>query len=338
MVACGVGLTLVLWARTATAQSFRWDSGHPPRSVVVEYEGTELEVAELDATLRELMGRLGLQLVAAGERAPGAVVAYARVGIEHDRAHVRVTEGETRGAPPVQRTLVRNESSALFRETVAHVLLGLVESLLERDHEAREPEAPTRDADEPRQHARPRPARTYALGVHGGPALLGVAQWGARFVATGALAFDRALHPSVALDLGATWPARLKAQGIAATFVLTSARFRARMDPIRRRRGSLEVSLGGGIDIASLKPASAPGTLLLERTSVRVQPVFGGALSGRLPLSAKLSAVASLGVDIDVARRKWWVQEGTTQAVIFETAVLRPYAFLGIDWTVGGHP
>jgi hypothetical protein len=276
-------------------------------------------------------------LVPPGEGAPGAVIALARIRIEHDRAEVAVTDGKRPTEPAVRRDLLRSESSALFRETVAHVLLGLVEPLVEREHEIVEPAPPSPDP-EPQREPQPKPARAISLGGQAGLALLGVAQWGARFVATGALVFDRALRPSLALDLGMALPVKRKAQGVTATFVLTGARLRARVEPMRRRRGSLEVSLGGGIDIMSLKPDSASGPLLLEQTSVRVQPVFGGALGGRIRLSAKLAAVASLGVDVDVARRKWWVQEGTSRAVLLETAVLRPYALLGIDWTAGAHP
>jgi hypothetical protein len=313
------------------------DTDATPRSVVVEYEGNELVVAELDATLRELMGRLGLELVSPGERPPETVVALARIRIDRDRAKVIVTDGKRSAEPPMQRDLVRTESSALLRETVAHVLLGLVEPLAERDDEIMEPARPA-PSPEPLQAPQPRPGRAFSLGGQAGLALLGVAQWGARFAATGALYFDGALRPALALDLQAALPVRLRAQGVTATFVLTGARLRARVEPVRRRRGSLEASLGGGFDIVSLRPDAASAPLLLEQTSVRVQPIFGGALGGRTRLGTKLTLVATLGVDIDLVRRKWWVQEGMTQSVFFETSVLRPYALLGIDWMAVATP
>jgi hypothetical protein len=74
----------------------------------------------------------------------------------------------------------------------------------------------------------------------------------------------------------------------------------------------------------------------LEDTSRRVQPMFGGAVSGRFRVSASADFVVTAGMDVDASPRRWVIASGGGRDALFETARLRPYATLGLDFTMLG--
>ena len=99
---------------------------------------------------------------------------------------------------------------------------------------------------------------------------------------------------------------------------------------------ALETAILGGIDIVSLSTNSAPPFVHLESSSIRVQPIIGAAVTGRFHLSPNAHLVITTGVDFDAAPRRWDIGSESGRTAFFETARLRPYAALGLDWTMVG--
>ncbi len=117
----------------------------------------------LDLTLKELFGRRGVELARPG--APGHVVARVVVSQLGETASVLVDDPAHQLAS-VHRDVPRGDSPALFRETLAHVILGAVDPFLPDSRAASTPSStptptptPT-PAPSPAPPARPAPLPT----------------------------------------------------------------------------------------------------------------------------------------------------------------------------------
>lgn len=305
----------------------RRSRSHRTQLVVVDYPHGAFVDPELHAAVRELLSRLQVQVVSATQAAGGEVIAYVRIEVGSDAVNVSVEDARGR-APAVRRSVLRGDSDAMLRETVAHVLLGLVEPLAEADR----PLATQGLRDQGDASSR-WGAAAPQLGLHGGPVQLAQASWSGRFVASGALVWEGRFSPALALDASAALPVGVDEQDIEVRVLLGGARARARFTPLSFERAALDGALSVGADVLSVRPEAAPqGTELTARASRRAQPVLGVALSARSRVHARLELVLGVGIDFDLMPRRWSVEEGTSSSEIFATHFIRPYATLGVDW------
>jgi hypothetical protein len=322
------------------------------RVVVLDAVGGDGIDADFEATLGELLGRLQLGLVRS-EGASGARV-LARVRIEsNERGATLTVESGRSDVPTVRREVERGDSPALFRETLAHVILGAIEPLVGREPEVDRPPPPPpsapvanappptgdeRPSTQPPANQEPREPMQLSVGARAGPRLLESDRAGISFAGTVSLTLPARLRPSAAVYAGYVLPARVSRSSVDAEFHLVPVRAEARIQPLRWGGGGLETALVGGVDFVSLAPQSAPSYVHLDEPQNRVQPVLGAAMSGRFRLSPSSDFVVTAGLDVDTSPRRWVVATGRERDELFETARFRPYAALGLDFTMLGVP
>jgi hypothetical protein len=310
------------------------------RFVRLETTGTDGIDAELEATLGELLGRLHLELVHAGAAPDGPIVARVRVE-SSDRGAVLTVESGQPGVATVRREVERGVSVSVFRETLAHVILGAIEPLALDESAERAPAPlpePTPEGlsapDMTPPTDRPRDPTRVTVGARAGPRLLASDRASVAFDGVARVIFGASMRPSVGFHGGYVLPARINRSGVDATFGLIPFRLESAIEPVASRSVALETAILGGIDIVSLSPNSAPPFVHLESSSIRVQPIVGAAVTGRFHLSPNAHLVITTGVDFDAAPRRWDIGSESGRTAFFETARLRPYAALGLDWTM----
>jgi hypothetical protein len=305
------------------------------RVVVLDAAPSEGVDRDLEATLGELLGRLQIGLVRPD--GAGAARVVARVRIEtSDRGATLTIESGRRDVPPVRREVERGESTALFRETVAHVILGAIEPLAGRDDETeRPPPAPVANAPARAPEVAGDPLRLL-VGARAGPRFLEADRLGIGFAGGISLVFPVPLRPSAGIRAGYVLPTLVSSRGVDAEFHLVPLRAEVAARPLSVRSFALETALVGGVDFVSLAPQTAPSFVHPEETKRRVQPMFGGALSGRFRLSPSADFVLTAGLDVDASPRRWVIVAPSGNDSFFETARVRPYAALGLDFTIFG--
>jgi hypothetical protein len=319
------------------------------RVVVLELAGGERGGvgidAELEATLGELLGRLHLDVARSGGAAEGRVVAVVRIE-PSERGAVISVQPKRSDAAPLRREVDRGDSPSLFRETLAHVILGAIEPLTARRDEDRAPEPPAESPSIPPRDnppvasappaERPRDPMRLSIGANAGPRLLESDRAAIAFGGVLSLTLPLALRPSAALGAGYFLPVRASRNSVDAEIHVVPLRIAARVEPLAGKVIALETGISGGIDVISLAPQSAPTFIRLEGSSSRLQPVFGPTVAGRFHLSPTADFVVTAGGEVDAAPRRWIVVAGSQRETIFETARFRPYVSLGLDLTMLG--
>jgi hypothetical protein len=245
---------------------------------------------------------------------------------------------------PVRREVVRGDSTSVFRETLAHVILGAIEPLVTLDTErAPAPEStpdsrpqPVAASDVPPSTDQPRNSARVTVGARAGPKLLSSDRASVAFDGVARLILGASMRPAVGIHAGYVLPAQLTRGGVNATFGLVPFRLEVSIEPFSSKRVALETALLTGIDVVSLSPTSAPPFVQLESSTTRVQPIVGAAVMGRFHLFSNTYLVIATGADFDAAPRRWDVESESGRSPFFETARLRPYAALGLDWTMVG--
>ncbi|MET0341287.1 MAG: hypothetical protein ABW252_09800 [Polyangiales bacterium] len=279
---------------------------------VTRSDGAPLEPA-LAESLRELLARLGVRLVLQPPASVSVQLVPAGDGVD-----VRVRRGDE---PESARHVVSVPSAELFRETLAHVVVGAVEPLLEPSVDA--PVQPP-----PRDRGRLR------IGIESGPVLLARREVAARTGA--AAAWVAPTRPRVAIGVGASVAPRLRlaTRDVEARATVTGLRVRPALELLRRARFGLEVALPLGADLTVLRMRALPDRALAEERSVRVDPVLGAALGARMRLSSRLALALALGVDATPTPRRFVVRDFTGEtSVLLALDRVRPYCALGFDFT-----
>jgi hypothetical protein len=308
------------------------------RIVVLDTAGGEGIDADLEATLGELLGRLHIALVRS-DAAGGVVVA--RVHLEsNERGAVLVVESGQRNASPVRREVERGDSPALFRETLAHVILGAIEPLATESEKPAPPPRPPEPAPAPpapiaRDDVRGEPMR-LSIGARAGPRLLESDRLGIGFAGVATVTLGTALRPSAGLHAGYVLPARASADGVDAEFRLVPLRVEGRIQPVAWQSIAVETGLVGGVDLVWFEPQTAPSFVHLADTSRRAQPMLGAVVTGRFRLSWSADFVLSTGVDVDLSPPRWVIASPAERDTLFEMARLRPYLALGLDFAMLG--
>jgi hypothetical protein len=329
LIALALALPLAPRAGLADADERRART-HRTQLVVVDYPHSAFVDPELHAAVRELLSRVQLQVVSATQASEGEVIAYAQIDVGSEAVTISVEDARG-NTPRARRSVLRGDSSAMLRETVAHVLLGLLEPLAEADQPAA-PQSLHDGADA--APSRERSLRPQ-LGLHGGPVQLAQDSWSGRFVAAGALVWDSRFSPALALDASMAVPVTVREQreqGVEAQVLLAGGRARVRFSPFEFTHAALDAALSAGADVFSVRPEDPTSGTEIKGTSRKVQPVVGIALGARTALHPRFELVLGLGVDVDLMPRSWSVAEGESLSPVFETRTLRPYATLGIDW------
>ena len=131
-------------------------------------------------------------------------------------------------------------------------------------------------------------------------------------------------------------PARASSNGVDGEFHLVPLRLEVGVRPVAWKSVDLETMLVGGVDFVSLEPQTTLTYVRVENTRHRAQPVVGAAVVGRFRLSWSADFVLTAGVDFDAAPRRWVIESPNGRDALFETARVRPYAALGLDFAMLG--
>jgi hypothetical protein len=306
---------------------------------VVAFDRRELDDLDpaLGDTLHELLSRV--HLVIAGMNAEGPRV-VATVHIRWDGERALVVAERVQHPTRVRREVERGSSAALFRETLAHVVLNIVEPWASDrgdetplEQQLSEPTAPLELA---RAHERERPSRA---------GMLLMAQAGGQQVASDRFAaslgggvgvrVETRLRPVVLATAQTLLPRRATSQGVDSELTFVAARLSARLEALHRTRVSLAVAVGGGIDFVAFSTHGEPAGVRGSR-SERIQPVGSAGLVLALALSPRVALELNAGVDVDAAPRRWVVQRRQDQVTLLELARVRPFAGLALSFTVAG--
>jgi hypothetical protein len=173
-----------------------------------------------------------------------------------------------------------------------------------------------------------------ALGVRAGA--LWFAADGAPALALGVAArvrFDVSPEPSLALEGSYVLPSTVEQRGLYADFSRVSLRARPGIELGRVGTVALGVDVAAGVDFVALAPARSEQATFVEERSTRVQPMVGGAFGARIPVSGGLELLARLGLDIDLAPRRWLIDDAGQADAFFETPRAYPHTALGFDWS-----
>ena len=341
----------------AWAQGASWENEpESDRSVVLEAPASI--DPELEESLRELLQRNHFRLVHPAVVRASRVFALVRIELHQGDATVTITDGSGK-SPAVQREVYGSESAAVFRETLAHIILGSVEPLAvsratppsQTDEGAPHPVRESGDANRENGDSPPRglpaaapsaegkPRRvSVALGYRGGPLLVSTNQGAVAFGAQGTVTLESALRPSLQSTPATSYPL------VSLTGVSTPASGSCHCGcalpsrptrglPWRSRRRSSAESIW--FPCHPVRP--------MHRCKSRPKPAACSPSSAQPSraqshLAPTLDLVIGLGLDVDLAPRRWLVASDLTSSSFFELARVRPSASLGIMWTFSGAP
>jgi hypothetical protein len=351
------------------------------RVVILETEGAI--DPELEATLRELLARNGIELRRVEQVPEGRVIADVRIKGNAREARVSIRSEHTQGSR-FERELKRSGSPELFRETLAHLIVTAIDPLAvmnapepaatraaepspakgtEQERTETAPVAPPRPAPDPapkekvttkaaviaesnsgastqpqapdRAESETNARISLALRAFVGPTLIASDETGWKFGGGAALVFESALHPAVILDAGYMLPLRARRERLDATLRMLPLRARFRIEPLTWSALSLEGSLNGGVNILTFSSSSPEPEVHTRSSTERVQPILGASLGARAHLSKMLTLILSSGIEMDLAPRRFVVEQGREQRDFLETARFMPFATLGFEWQLG---
>jgi hypothetical protein len=316
------------------------------RVVEIRVNGDAAALARVRMTARELLLRLDVQPnvkaidepeTSASEPTP-LVVAY--VDLRNVSApSIDIEDGQTR-----QELTRRNLSDVTSLETgvesVLHVLYLAVESTLQVG--AQKPPAPAAPPKKPSPPpAAASPAARSPFGFDLGP-LVRVSSLGSTRVVPGGGVM---LEPRA--DLGQLQAGLNLSAALHGSSELSFARGEATVRPLQIRviptfdwRLSPEVSgclgLGGGLDSLLVDSVQPPDQGSSPPPQTALDPVLGGLVGARVPLSSRafLSALASL--DYDVAPTTFVAREGMQTRVLLQLPRFRAGFTLALSFTAAG--
>lgn len=287
-------------------------------------DGTPVDPG-LSATLRELVARVGGTMT---ESPSVPDQAFLAIGLVASASGMEITVTGP-AAPPVSRHVDAAASPELFRETVAHVVLSIVEPRVEADRAAEAQEALAREVRSRALRRAPVPALLHLrLSAYAGPTWLTHDRVAPRVGAALGVVSDRPFQPSIILDAAASTRRGENRASIRDRLNLVSLRTRLSLALLHTTRFALETALPIGIDVIWRQLLAAPPGSRGSEMAARIHPIMGGATSGRLRVWRDAALVITVGADCDLTTRHRDRGEAHTGL-----ARVRPYFTVGFDWT-----
>ena len=138
------------------------------------------------------------------------------------------------------------------------------------------------------------------------------------------------LRPSIAFTGYYAVPFQSDASLVGSYANLVSLRVTPAIELIHASWFALDVGVMGGVDVLSVQPHSAilPSTNLGPTTS-RVDPIVGGAVTARAALASSVVFVLAVNVDVNLASRRYVLDDGSSQVDVFEPWRVRPTVLAG---------
>lgn len=304
-----------------------------PRIVRVEVDDVVGDIESLRASLRELLLRVNVRLVEI-DVPDDQLLALVVITGSVRGANVRVFPAHAR-EPATSHHVPGAESEALFRETLAHVVLGAIEPLLSAPPQPppAPPAPPQENEEEEEETPSPPLPLSYELGGALGPLRIGTEQWTAQLSALVNLHVGTRLPSLFGLELGGALPSEQRAARVSSTLWLLSARARAGVEPLVRGRVRLGVVLSAGADFVSVSAKTERPTERIHSPRRQLDPVLGVASELRVALPHQLSMLLALGCDWNMTPHQLLVREREQDDTLWRTSALRPRITLGLLWS-----
>lgn len=322
-----MALALVPWLAAAQA---------PPTAVALSFRGEEAERARLEASLGELLGRLGLKL--------GASPAARLAQVEADftipgEATIKVLDAA--GKVVLLRIIPRAEKPAVAIEAAAHIAYAVIDEL--RQVERRSPlkatgPSPLPDpevtVEKPRPPSRADDPVAFELGGYANVRIWG---GGAPFTAGFGLQLELALallrlRPALVWSGGFQPPFEVSNDWASIVARVAALRLFAQLTPVRGDHWRLDAALGAGADVFITTARSnilPPG--VLGDTRADAAPILAAQVIGRFGISRIVDVWLGAMVDLDLAPRRFVVDVGGSHETLFEPWRVRPAILLGLS-------
>ncbi|MBX3229576.1 MAG: hypothetical protein KIT84_04515 [Labilithrix sp.] len=347
------------------------DGATPRRVVAVKIDGASEDARPLEATIRELLARLQLNVTTPDKVPPASLLESVTIDLTGTYG-ARVVVRSANGTTVLDRTVPRGDSPAIQREQIAHAVRGAAEAELLIDDDrvagrappvieplpAFEPrpasatedamrvEAPPANADTPPTPLLPRPARArvaraLALDVStfaGGGLFAPDASVVARVGGAAALWLRKdGVRPGVSVLALYAFPFETGDDVVSARTNVLSLRVLPSVALVHNARFSLEVEAGGGLDVVSVDPTSAelPSSALGAATT-RASGVFSGAVTGRLGLASDVALTLTAMLDVDPTSRRWVFDDRGLSRDVLAPWTARPMLLAGLSFTAMG--
>ena len=345
----------------------------PRRVVVVHVNGTPEETISLEATMRELLGRL--RLVMATGNAPSSSV-LETVTIDLTAVGAKVVVKNASGSTVLDRS-VRGETQAIQREQIAHAVRGAAEAelLVDEDRVAGRapaveeppapaptpaptpapapPPAPTEPAPAPppvvvvtppaaEQPLAPPPAKSPTWGLDlatfvGGGYFSSDSSVVMRVGGSVGVASRRGLRPSITLAALYSFPFETGDALLSSRTKIFAMRLMPGLGLVRTHWFGLDAQVGGGFDVTTVDPLSSrlPDNTLSDSTT-RGNPILSAAVVARASLAADVSLMVTAMLDVDPTSRTYVFQNGLRTTEIFSPSVVRPMLLVGLSFAAFG--
>lgn len=316
-----------------------------PMSVVLTLTGAPDEVTELDASVRELLTRLSLDVV------PEADDPLARVTVVLGEAECTASITNRAGELVSFRRVPRGPSAQVTLEAVAHVVQSAVEELaelernpLKRRVKVAEPSPPPVVEVPVVETKLPPPRPREGLGLE-----LGALASGRGFGDGSGVVFGGGVVVSLARHGESRWRpvgsflatyngpfvtesdiADVSTQTVSLR-VLGGVRLQA------SRRWAFEAQAGGGVDgfVLEARSTALPPNALL-RPRLEASPVLTASLTARFAPTETTSVFLGVSADVDLLPRRLVTEVQGTREVLFEAWRVRPTLVLGFSFDVLG--
>lgn len=343
----------------------------PRRAVSVAIKGPPEETRVLEDTIRELLARLQLTVIAAPTGGTSSLLASVEVDMSSSaEAHV-VVHGAA-GTPVIDRVVTRGSTAAIQREQIAHAVRGAAEAELLADEDrvaGRAPPVPSPSPVPPPAEPPPPPppppvetppvvvapvepapakesptpvVRSRALALDlatlAGAGLVArdagpVARVGGAVV----LASRGGWRPSIAFGVLYAFPFEAGSDTLASRARVLSFRLMPGIELLRSSRFALDVGGGGGIDILTVEPASKvlPASVLAE-TTTRGDPILSASITGRFALASDVVLTLTALSDFDLASRRYMFDDRGQRSEVLAPWSARPTLLAGLSFTALG--
>lgn len=355
------GLVATAFAATLVVLSVRAEASG--RTATLTVRGDADEAAKLEATIRELCARLGVDVVV-GDGGTD-IVARTQIDLSQDaEADIVVASGQD-GHVIVHRRASRRGSALVVREEIGHTVMTAIESELLEHPPAPAPPAPpsppsgaspqdpiaitppaptptpTRDSAAPHAPTGATKRSSLALDVatFAGGSLFAKSEPVARVGAGATLASRAGLQPSI--GLGATYavPFETTSELVTSRSTFVSLRALGGITLTQSRYFALDAGVGGGTDILSVTPRSdtLPASSLGSETT-RVDPIVTGALSVRVALVSSVTLDLAAVLDVAPTTRAYAVARGSDRSDVLVPSHVRPALMAGLSFSAIGRP
>lgn len=312
-----------------------------------------IEAERIDASVRELLGRLAVIVASSGTTSVTKPVARAAITLLDTREAEIVVTAANGGVLLMRRS--RAPTATILREQVAHEVQIAVEAALlsppppPSAESAPPPSPPPPPAPPP--SAEPAPAaasasaraparaRSYAfeVGTFAGGSLFARSQAAARVGAEVTLASRRGRRPSVTLAGAYLLPFETEADLVASRASAAMLRLVPTLQIYGGRSVAVDLGVGGGIDILTVAPRTAvlPRGALLGATTI-ADPVISAAATVHVAIVSAVVLDLSAGADIAPIGHRWVLARGREEEDIFVPFRLRPGVSVGISFAALG--